>query len=151
IVFRHVLHEDIARGNPFDEKCADVADHRSEPVFLFKRVCGSNRHGFLAKAAVEPADDFVLAKQLDHGVFDGAVEAHVVVEVEILLSSQLLGAVCAVRSVSCFCHSVLRFKTSQRLGSFSSYYAGTAARSASSNCSDNCRTPATFISSPSTS
>src|SRR5262249_11147470 len=113
-----------------------------------KGVCGSNRNGFLAEAAVKTADNFVLAEQLDHGVFYRAIEAHVVVQVDVLLLGQLLGAVCAIRSVGCFRHSVLRFRTSQcRTRYFRSTYAGTAA---SSNCSNNCWAPIAFISSPNT-
>src|SRR6266436_4714602 len=90
IVLGHVLHEDVARRNAFDEQRADVADHGREPVFLLESIRAAHGNGFLTETGVQSADDFVLAEELDHGVFHGAVEAHVVVQVEILLARQVL-------------------------------------------------------------
>ena len=87
-VLSHVLRENIARGDAFNEESADVADHRSHPVALFERVGGTDGYGFLAQAGVETADDFVLAEKARHGVFHFAIEVHVVVEVEILLAGK---------------------------------------------------------------
>jgi len=92
-VFRHVLGEDVARGDPFDEERADVADHRGHPVFFLEGVGAANGDGFLAEAGIEAADDLVLAEEAGHGVLDLAVEAHEVVKVEVLLARKLrLGA-----------------------------------------------------------
>ena len=87
-VLGHVLGEDVARWNAFDQQRADVADHGREPVCFLEGVGGADGNGFLAEAGVQAADDFVLAEELGHGVFDLAVEAHVVVEVEILLAGK---------------------------------------------------------------
>ena len=62
-VLGHVLRENVARGNAFDEERADVADHRSHPVAFLERVGGADGNGFLAEAGVEAADDFVLAEK----------------------------------------------------------------------------------------
>ena len=83
-VLGHVLRENVARRDALDEESTDVADHRSHPVALFKRVGGADGDGFLAEAGVEAADDFVLAEEPRHGVFHFTIEPHVVVEVEVL-------------------------------------------------------------------
>src|SRR5258708_535881 len=85
-VFRHVLGEDVARRNAFDEERADVADHRGHPVFFLEGGGAADGDGLLAEAGVETADDFVLAEEAGHGVLDFAIEAHEVVEVEVLLA-----------------------------------------------------------------
>src|SRR5262249_49951084 len=71
-----------------------------------ERIRGADGNRLLAEAAVEAADDLVLPEQLDHGVFHRAVEAHVVVQVKVLLPGQSLRAVCAARLVSRFRHAV---------------------------------------------
>src|SRR6202048_212876 len=90
IVLGHVLHENVARRHALDEQRADVANHGREPVFLFERIGAAHGNGFLTEAGVQTADDFILAEELDHGVFYRAVEAHVVVQVKILLPRQVL-------------------------------------------------------------
>src|SRR4029077_18687886 len=99
IVFGHVLHEDVARWHAFDEQRADVADHGRQPVFLLEGVGGGDGNCLLSQTGVEPADNFVLAEELGHGVFDGAGQPHVVIQVEVLLPSEFL------------VHSVSRTKT----------------------------------------
>ena len=90
-VFGHVLGEDIARLEPFHQQSADIADHRSEPVFRLERVGRAYRNSFLAEAGIKSADDFILPEEADHAVFELAIELHVVVEVEILLAGEFGG------------------------------------------------------------
>ena len=91
-VFGHVLGEDVARLEALYQQRADIADHRSEPVFRLERVGRAYRNRFLPEAGIKSADDFVLAEEADHAVFELAIELHVVVEVEILLARELCGA-----------------------------------------------------------
>ena len=86
--FSHMLSKNVARRNTFDEERADIANHGRHPVLLFECVSAANGDGFLTEAGVEAADNFVLAEEAGHGVFDLAIEAHVVVEVEILLAGK---------------------------------------------------------------
>ena len=99
IVLRHVLHENVARRHTLHQERPDVANHGRDPVFLFQRVACSDGNRFLPEAGVKPADNFVLPEELDHGVFHGAVQPHVVIQVEVLLRSQfpehLLGHCCS--------------------------------------------------------
>ena len=84
-IFGHVLGENIARRHALYQQRADIADHGGEPVFLFERIRRAHGNGFLALARIQPAHNLVLAEELDHGVFHGAIQAHVVVQVQILL------------------------------------------------------------------
>ena len=81
-----MLRKNIAWRDALDQQRANVADHGRQPVFLFEGVRGADGDAFLAQAGIESAHDFVLAEEFHHGVFDGAVEAHVVVQVEVLLT-----------------------------------------------------------------
>src|SRR6266403_835550 len=128
IILRHVLHENIPRPYTLHQQRPDVADHRRQPVLLFQRVCRSHGNRFLAETGVKPPDNFVLPEQLHHHVFDGAVQPHVVVQVQVLLPRQFL----------------LHPRSS-------SYAESTAACSACSSFSSNSLFVASFISSPSNS
>ena len=88
IILGHVLHENVARRNAFYEERSDVADHWREPVFFLQRVSRADGDRFLAEAGIQSADNFILAEQLHHGVFDGAIQPHEVVQVQILLPRQ---------------------------------------------------------------
>src|SRR5262249_7847187 len=70
----------------------NIPNHGSQPVFPLKSVATANRNGLLAQAGIQPADNFVLAEQLHHGLFHGAVEAHVVIEIQVLLGGYLVFA-----------------------------------------------------------
>jgi len=87
-VLSHVLGENIAGRNAFDEQRANIADHGRHPVALFESVGGADGDAFLAEAGIEATHDLVLAEEPRHGVFDFAIEAHVVVEVEVLLAGK---------------------------------------------------------------
>src|SRR5215469_11708498 len=84
-----MLGEDVARWNAFDKQRANVADHGSDPVLFLKRVGRADRNRFLPEAGVQAAHDFVLAEELGHGVFYSAIEAHVVVEIQVLLAREV--------------------------------------------------------------
>src|SRR6202035_5241182 len=84
-VLGHVLSENIAWRNTFDQQRANIANHGRQPIFLFECVRGANGNAFLAFARIQAAHNFVLAEKLHHGVFHGAVQAHVVIQVQILL------------------------------------------------------------------
>src|SRR5712672_892329 len=90
IVLGHVLHEDVAWRNALDKERAYVANHGRQPIFFLESVGAAHGNAFLAEAGVQSADNFVLAEEFDHGVFHRAVEAHVVVQVQILLAGQVL-------------------------------------------------------------
>jgi hypothetical protein len=89
-VLGHMLREDVPGRDAFDEERADIADHGRHPVAFFEGVGAADGDGFLAKAGVKAAHDFVLAEKAGHGLFDFAIEAHVVVEVEVLLAREFL-------------------------------------------------------------
>src|SRR5208282_1188499 len=80
------LCEDVARPHPLHQQPADVPDHGGDPVALFERVGGPHGNRFLAETRVQPSDDLVLPEEIGHGVFDGAVEQHEAVEIELLLA-----------------------------------------------------------------
>src|SRR5579863_122118 len=88
--FGHVLGEDVARWDAFYEQRADIADHGSDPVAFFQGVAGADGNCFLAETGIEAADDFILAEEADHALFELAIELHVIVEVEILRAGQRL-------------------------------------------------------------
>src|SRR5271156_3331460 len=90
--FRHVLGEDVTRGDALYEQRADVADHGSDPIAFFQGVAGANGDCFLSEAGIEAADNFILAEEADHALFELAIQLHVVVEVEVLLAGERLGA-----------------------------------------------------------
>ena len=89
--FRHVLGEDVARRDAFDEQRADIADHGRDPVAFLEGVAGADRNGFLAETGIEAADNFILAEQADHALFELTIELHVIVEVEVLFARERLG------------------------------------------------------------
>src|SRR6516164_5287879 len=93
-----MLSKNVTWRDTFDEESTDVADHGGEPVALFKGVSGANRDGLLAEGSVKATDDFVLSEQAGHGFFNFAVEAHVVVEVEILLTVKLRRVPAGIRA-----------------------------------------------------
>src|SRR5882762_3890040 len=95
IVLGHVLHEDVAGRHALDEQSADVADHGREPIFFLESIGAANGNAFLTEAGVQAANNFILAEELDHGVFHRAVEAHEVVQVQILLAGQILLHACS--------------------------------------------------------
>src|ERR1700676_4355619 len=78
------------RRSALDQRRGVFGDRGGEPVFLLQGVRAAHGDGFLAQAGVQATDDFVLAEQLDHGVFHSPVQAHVVVQVQILLACQVL-------------------------------------------------------------
>jgi len=75
-------------GHALHQQRSDVADHRRHPVALFQRVRRPHRNRFLSQAGVQPADNLVLPEQPRHGLFDLAVQAHVVVKIQILLARE---------------------------------------------------------------
>src|ERR1700722_7535925 len=87
-VLGHVLGKNIPRRNAFHQQRPNVTNHGRHPVFLFQRVRGAYRNAFLALARIQSADNFVLAEKFHHGVFHSAVQAHVVIQVQILLPRQ---------------------------------------------------------------
>ena len=89
--FRHMLREDISRRDAFYQQRADIADHGRDPIAFFQGVAGADGDGFLAEAGIEAADNFILAEEANHALFELAVELHVVVEIEVLLARQRLG------------------------------------------------------------
>src|SRR5438105_9985823 len=91
IIFRHVLHENVARRHAFHQKRPDIANHRSDPIFPFQRVTRPNGNRFLTQARVKPSDNLVLPEELHHGLFHGAVQTHVVIQVDVLLPRQFSG------------------------------------------------------------
>src|SRR4029077_1249290 len=86
----HVRQEPAGGGPALHPQRANFTDHGRKPVFFLQRVGAAHGDGFLAEAGVQAADDFILAEELDHGVFHRAVQAHVVVQVQILLAGQIL-------------------------------------------------------------
>src|SRR3984893_19346963 len=87
-ILGHVLRKDIPGWNTLHQQRSDIANHRRQPVLLFQRVRRAYRNRFLPLARIQPAHNFVLAEKLHHGVFHGAVQAHVVIQVQILLPRQ---------------------------------------------------------------
>ena len=87
-ILRHVLRENVARRHALYQQRTDIANHRRHPVAFLQRVRRAHGNGFLAQAGVQPANNFVLAEQLGHGLLDLAVQAHVVIEVQVLLARQ---------------------------------------------------------------
>src|SRR5580693_4471799 len=110
--FRHVLGEDVARGDAFHEQRADVANHGSDPVAFFQGVAGADGDGFLAEAGIKAADNFILAEEADHSLFELAVQLHVVVEVEMLRAGQRLCRRLSQR----LGHAMLPFSSKTSLG-----------------------------------
>ncbi len=86
VYLRHVLREDVARLEALHQQRADVADHRRDPVARLERVRGADRNRFLPEARIEAADDFVLAEQAHHALFELAVELHEVIQIEVLFA-----------------------------------------------------------------
>src|ERR1700693_6453493 len=87
-VVGHGLRENVAGRAPLYEGPANIANHRRQPVFFLEGVRRAYGDTFLAEARIQAADNFILPEELDHGVFNGAIEAHVVVQIEILLARQ---------------------------------------------------------------
>ena len=79
-----MLGENVARRHAFYQQRADVADHRSDPVAFFQGIAGADGDSFLAQTGIEAADNFILAEQADHALFELAIELHVIVEIEVL-------------------------------------------------------------------
>ncbi len=73
-------------GTPLTSKRADIADHGRDPVALFESGAGADRNGFLAEAGIQTADDFILAEQADHALFELAIELHEVIQIEVLFA-----------------------------------------------------------------
>ena len=83
-VLGHVLRENVARRNSFDEQRTDIADHGRDPIAFFEGVAGAHGNGFLAQAGIQSADDLILPEQPHHALFELAIELHEVIEVQVL-------------------------------------------------------------------
>src|SRR5271168_1129988 len=114
--FRHVLSEDVARRDAFYQQRADIADHGRDPVAFFQGVAGADGDGFLAEARIEAADDFILAEEADHALFELAIKLHVVVKVEVLLAGERLGAGLSRGLSHLLGHARLPFSSKSSLG-----------------------------------
>ncbi len=88
-VFGHVLGENVAGLESLHKQRADVANHGRQPIAGLERVGCADRDRLLAEARIDAADDFVLAEQLYEAVFEPAIEQHEVVEIEVLVGSEL--------------------------------------------------------------
>src|SRR6266849_5210587 len=153
IVFRHVLHENVARRHALHQQRADIPDHRRQPVLFFQRVCRPHRDGFLPQARVKSPDNFVLPEQLHHGVFDGAVQTHVVVQVQALLPHQFLLHPCSGRTgiLACPASSTEVFRGQTGMSVLLFYADAATGSSASCSFSSSSARDVSFNSSPKTS
>src|ERR1700722_7375585 len=103
--FRHVLGENVAGRNAFYEQGADVANHGRDPIALLESGTSADRNSFLTQAGIETADDFVLAEEADHALFELAIELHEIIQVEVLFAFQRLAhSSFAVSACSASCH-----------------------------------------------
>src|SRR5579862_9214932 len=84
----HVLREEVAGAKAAHEHRADIADGRRHPILRAECGCRAHGDGFLAAAAIDAAVNFVLPHQAPEELFERAIEAHVVVEIEGLLAGE---------------------------------------------------------------
>src|SRR5580704_6912394 len=82
---RHVLREDVARRNSFDEQRADIANHRREPIVRLQRGSRTNRDRLLAEARIKPTDDFALPEEAFEARFELAIELEKVIKLALPL------------------------------------------------------------------
>ena len=117
-IFRHVLGENVARRDAFYQQRADIADHRRDPIAFFQGIAGADGDGFLAQTGIEAADNFILAEQAHHALFELAIELHVIVEIEVLLAREAVGS-CPAPFMPCSAFSSNTLAGSMALSSVS--------------------------------
>ena len=58
----HELREKFRRAEAAHQQGSNIANHRRDPVLRPQRIRRAHRNRLLSEAAVEPANDFILAK-----------------------------------------------------------------------------------------
>src|SRR4051812_20500679 len=68
--FGHVLREDFARANPFNEDRAQVSNQRRDEVFLIESVRTADCGRLLAQRSKHATHNFGLPVQVDEAFFN---------------------------------------------------------------------------------
>src|SRR3954470_20478744 len=82
---RHVLREDLARADAFDEHRAEVADQRRDEILRLQSVGGAHGGRLLPERAEDAADDFRLPIEIDQAFFDQSRQFQITVQLKHLL------------------------------------------------------------------
>src|SRR5215212_5676358 len=103
----HVLREDVARTDTFDEHSAEVSYQGRNEVLGLKGVGTADGGRLLAQRAKHTADDFGLAIEVYQTLFNQARELQITIKLEVLLglerglsrTAQRLAVDCLARCV----------------------------------------------------
>src|SRR5580704_12151549 len=84
----HILRQNISRLESAHQQRSDVAHHRRDPIAGFERVGRADRNRLLPQAAIQTAHHLILPHKKFEPLFKGAVQAHEVVELQLLLARE---------------------------------------------------------------